>query len=78
MIKALVFDFDGLIMDTESPAVDGWKVIYAEYGQEFPLQLWIEKVVGISAANFDAAAHLAGLTGRTLDLPALRSRARPR
>jgi beta-phosphoglucomutase-like phosphatase (HAD superfamily) len=43
VIKALIFDFDGLIMDTESPAVDGWKAIYAEYGQEFPLQLWIRK-----------------------------------
>jgi putative hydrolase of the HAD superfamily len=75
VIKALIFDFDGLIMDTESPAVDGWKAIYAEYGQEFPLQLWIEKVVGISAGNFDAAAHLAGLTGQSLDLAALRSRA---
>ena len=75
MIKALIFDFDGLIMDTESPAVDGWKAIYAEYGQEFPLQAWIGAVVGVDAANFDAAAHLAALTGQSLDQPALRSRA---
>jgi beta-phosphoglucomutase-like phosphatase (HAD superfamily) len=40
VIKALIFDFDGLIMDTESPEVDGWKAIYADYGQEFPLQTW--------------------------------------
>ena len=75
MIKALIFDFDGLIMDTESPAVEGWKIIYAEYGQEFPLQAWIQAVVGVDAANFDAAAHLAALTGQSLDLEALRSRA---
>jgi putative hydrolase of the HAD superfamily len=75
VIKALIFDFDGLIMDTESPAVDGWKAIYTEYGQEFPLLAWIHAVVGISEANFDAAAHLADLTGQNLDLPALRSRA---
>jgi HAD superfamily hydrolase (TIGR01509 family) len=75
VIKALIFDFDGLIMDTESPAVDGWKIIYAEYGQEFPLQAWIQAVVGVDAANFDAAAHLAALTGQSLDLEALRSRA---
>jgi len=75
VIKALIFDFDGLIMDTESPAVDGWKAIYAEYGQEFPLQAWIRQVVGVSAANFDAAAHLAAITGLSLDLEALRSRA---
>ena len=76
MIKALIFDFDGLIMDTESPEVDGWKAIYAGYGQEFPLQVWIRDVVGSTAAAFDAAAHLAALTGQSLDLPALHSRAR--
>jgi HAD superfamily hydrolase (TIGR01509 family) len=75
VIKALIFDFDGLIMDTESPAVDGWKAIYSEYGQEFPLDVWIQLVVGSSAANYDAADHLAAITGRNLDLPALRTRA---
>jgi putative hydrolase of the HAD superfamily len=75
VIKALIFDFDGLIMDTESPAVNGWKIIYAEYGQEFPLQTWIRAVVGVSDARFDAAAHLAALTGQPLDLEALRARA---
>lgn len=76
MIKALIFDFDGLIMDTESPEVDGWKEIYAGYGQEFPLQTWIRDVVGASVSNFDAAAYLAGLLGRNLDLPALYTRVR--
>ena len=76
MIKALIFDFDGLIMDTESPEVDGWKAIYAEYGQEFPLQVWIRDVVGSTGANFDPAAHLAAVTGRNLDLSALHARAR--
>ena len=74
MIKALIFDFDGLIMDTESPSVDGWKAIYAEYGQEFPLQEWIQAVVGVSEAYFDAAAYLASKTGLSLDLPELRNR----
>ena len=76
MIKALIFDFDGLIMDTESPEVDGWKAIYAEYGQEFPLQVWIREMVGTTSATFDPAAHLAAITGRSLDLAALHSRAR--
>ncbi len=75
MIKALIFDFDGLIMDTETPEVEGWQAIYAEHGQEFPLQVWIRDVVGSAASNFDPAAHLAHLTGQALDLPALRARA---
>ena len=74
MIKALIFDFDGLIMDTESPSVDGWKAIFAEYDQEFPLQAWIQAVVGVSDASFDAAAYLAAKTGLDLDLEALRNR----
>ena len=62
-------------MDTELPAVDGWKAIYAEYGQEFPLLAWIRAVVGVSDAKFDAAAYLATMTGQSLDLEALRNRA---
>jgi HAD superfamily hydrolase (TIGR01509 family) len=76
VIKALIFDFDGLIMDTESPEVEAWQAIYAEYEQEFPLQMWIRDVVGSTAANFDPAAYLAKLTGRTFDLSALHNRAR--
>ncbi len=76
MIRALIFDFDGLIMDTESPEVEAWQIIYAEHGQEFPLETWIRKVVGASASNFDPAAHLAQLTGTELDLPSLHERER--
>ncbi|MFH1524785.1 MAG: HAD family hydrolase [Chloroflexota bacterium] len=75
MIRALIFDFDGLIMDTESPEVEAWQVIYAEYGQEFPLQVWVRDVVGATAINFDPAAHLASITGRTFDLSSLHARA---
>jgi HAD superfamily hydrolase (TIGR01509 family) len=80
VIKALIFDFDGLIMDTESPEVDAWRAIYAECSQEFPLQRWVRDVVGSTVANFDPAAHLASLAarpgGEALDLSALHARAR--
>jgi putative hydrolase of the HAD superfamily len=32
MIRAFIFDFDGLIVDTEYPRYMGWKHIYAQYG----------------------------------------------
>jgi beta-phosphoglucomutase-like phosphatase (HAD superfamily) len=76
MIKALLFDFDGLLMDTESPAVQIWQDIYAEHGADFPLDTWIRNVVGSTDANFDAAANLAAVTGRALNLPALRQQTR--
>lgn len=31
-IKALIFDFDGLILDTETALLRSWEEIYAEYG----------------------------------------------
>ena len=75
MIKALLFDFDGLIIDTESPEVEAWQAIYAEHRQEFPIQTWIRDVVGSAASNFDPAAHLAAVTGQSLDLAVLHARA---
>ena len=71
MTKALIFDFDGLIMDTETPEVESWQAIYSDYGQEFPLQTWVRDVVGSLVTNFDPAAHLAAVTGKSLDLAAL-------
>jgi len=36
MISAFIFDFDGLILDTETPEVEGWRETFVEYGVEFP------------------------------------------
>ena len=32
MIRALVFDFDGLILDTETPIIDAWVALHEEAG----------------------------------------------
>ena len=34
MIQAVVFDFDGLIIDTETPCYHAFNKIYQEYGVE--------------------------------------------
>jgi len=73
LIKAIVFDFDGLMVDTESSAYDSWQEIYQEYGCTLPLGQW-EKVLGGSGAEFDPCAYLTELTGQTFDHDALRSR----
>ena len=65
MIAALIFDFDGLLVDTETPAFESWQPIYAEYGHTLPLDLWKE-ALGTSH-GFDPLAHLATLAGKPID-----------
>lgn len=69
-LKAVIFDFDGLVVDTESPAYEAWLAIYREHGQELDLSLWVQ-CVGSSAARFDPVQHLSDLVGRDLDREAL-------
>jgi HAD superfamily hydrolase (TIGR01509 family) len=70
-MKALIFDFDGLILDTELPDYQSWASIYQEHGHEFPLDKWATIVGGTAASDFDPHAHLEELAGRTLDREAI-------
>jgi HAD superfamily hydrolase (TIGR01509 family) len=40
-VRALIFDFDGLIVDTETPEVDTWREVFLEHGVEFPDSYWM-------------------------------------
>ena len=42
MTPALIFDFDGTIVDTETPALESTAKIWADYGLDFPLDWWLE------------------------------------
>lgn len=70
MIEALILDFDGLILDTETPAYESWKKMYQEFGVDLPLSEWAV-CVGRGMV-FDPHAHLEKLIDRTLDREALR------
>ena len=61
-IRAILFDFDGLILDTETALVDVWKTIYTDYGCDFPLDLWSQNIGFWGNAKFDPATHLHELT----------------
>jgi beta-phosphoglucomutase-like phosphatase (HAD superfamily) len=69
-LKAVIFDFDGLMIDTESPAYAAWSAIYREHGAVLELALWVE-CVGSTHARFDPVDHLMALTGKELDRAAL-------
>jgi HAD superfamily hydrolase (TIGR01509 family) len=45
LIRALFFDFDGLILDTETPEVRAWEKMFESYGLEYPAQVW-QNIVG--------------------------------
>lgn len=77
-VKALIFDFDGLILDTETPDFHVWQTIYQEHGFELPHEEWGKIVGGYGLAHFDAAEHLTHLAklARDLDPVSLRERHR--
>src|SRR5215212_2963942 len=76
MIQALIFDFDGLILDTETPEFTCWQNIYREHGFELPIEEWGKIVGGYGLSDFDAAEHLSHLSQGRLDSASLRARNR--
>lgn len=44
MIRALVFDFDGLIVDTETPLIDAYAAVHQSHGVPFDRTLFIRNV----------------------------------
>jgi HAD superfamily hydrolase (TIGR01509 family) len=76
ILRALIFDFDGLILDTETPEFQVWQDIYAEYGLELPASEWLKIVGSYGQSSFDPARHLVDTLGGGLDPVALRQRHR--
>ncbi len=73
-IRALLFDFDGLILDTETPEIHVWKRIYSEYGFDYPLERGLQNVGKWGNTAFDPAAYLHELTHDSLDVQAIKTR----
>ena len=65
LIRAIVFDFDGLILDTEDPVYQSWVEVYREHGEELPFERWVE-IVGSTTINFHPQHHLEERLGRSL------------
>jgi len=65
LVKAFVFDFDGLILDTEEPVYRSWLEVYQAHGEELPYDRWIE-IVGSSTSAFDPRDYLEQRLGRSL------------
>ena len=73
-VRAFLFDFDGLIVDTEVPSRAGWEHVYREHGHELPPEKWA-LVVGTVGA-WDPMAHLEELVGSPLERQRITERRR--
>jgi putative hydrolase of the HAD superfamily len=76
-IRGLLFDFDGLLVDTETPSRLAYEELYRDHGHKLPLDKWAT-LVGTIGAPFDPDDHLEQLVGRPLDRKRLAERRRAR
>lgn len=77
MIRALVFDFDGLIVDTEVPVYQAWAEVYERHGEVLSADFWAT-IIGYGNDHFDPVAELERRVGRELDREAIRAARRRR
>jgi len=72
-MRALVFDFDGLILDTETSVYEAWRIIYEEHDQVLPRDRWLSRI-GTDGSGFDPLAELGRRVGTPLDVEQIRAR----
>src|SRR5215207_6841404 len=71
-IQALIFDFDGLILDIETVEFESIDELYREHGYQLQRERWVLNLG--THGQTDLYADLAALVGRPLDLIDLRAR----
>jgi HAD superfamily hydrolase (TIGR01509 family) len=64
-LRALIFDFDGLIVDSETPGFEAWSEVYATHGCSLPFDKYSACIGTIG--GFDLHAYLEEQAGRSFD-----------
>ncbi len=77
LIRGLIFDFDGLILDTEGPDYHSWREMYEAHGCKLPLDKWVG-LIGTAEHGFDPYSELEFQLGRPLHRADIRARRRAR
>ena len=77
MIRALIFDFDGLILDTEEPILLAWQEIYQEFGCELKFDTWAS-IIGTAGYAFNPITNLENLVKQELPREEIHQRQRQR
>jgi len=68
-LGAVILDFDGLILDTETPIFEAWRAAFARRGQELRLEEW-QHALG-TFRGFDPCRRLGELLGEAVDCDVL-------
>ena len=76
-LRALVFDFDGLILDTETSQFRAWQELFAAHGGTLTVADWAH-VIGSVDSGWDPAVELGRQTGRVYARDELRAAWKPR
>lgn len=66
MLTSLLFDFDGVILDTEWPIYLSMQRVFREHGHELPLHEYVQ-CIGSDFRTWSPETHLEELTGKTFD-----------
>jgi len=64
-VRGLIFDFDGLIVDSEGPGFRAWSELYASHGCALPFDKYAACIGTIG--GFDLHGYLEEQTGRSFD-----------
>ncbi|MCW3062492.1 MAG: family hydrolase [Capsulimonas sp.] len=77
MIKAIIFDFDGLILDTEMPEYLAWLGAYQDFGFDLPIHEWAS-IIGRGASTISKTPYddLEERFGQPIDRVAVRAKRR--
>jgi len=64
--SAVLFDFDGVLVDTEWAIYQSWRRVFEDHGHDLPLELYT-RCIGSDFATWSAKTHLEELTGLAFD-----------
>ena len=64
--RGIIFDFDGVLVDTEWAIYQSWVHLYAREGQEISIATY-SPCLGAGYSHWDPAKHLENLTGKSYD-----------
>jgi putative hydrolase of the HAD superfamily len=73
-LRAVIFDFDGLVVDTESTGYHTWREIFADHGEHLAIETYAAVIGTDFGAHYDPRVDLERRTGRQFDWEALEQR----